>query len=202
MNPNPKFGPNDISDRVFATLEDYELVLLEKPDGVAAKEVRMKAAPNLKKSVWSLRTKALVDMGLLVRHGTGPRDKETFYTLPPDLDERKSRLNVVEVHGRKAKDISKPAVEQPPPLVRVKPEALAARGLTQDKDLPKVNGLPHRPSTELQTHVACIIEALESLQVHVNAALPLLLDMERDFERYKKVKEVLLSLKKTSDVVL
>lgn len=191
MNPTKKFGPDDIGHLTMETLEDFELLLSEK-ERVSPGEVR--AISNVPASAFTERVRKLWGKGLLVRHGEKPN---TSYSLPEDFKERKAALVVKQV-----KVSAKKAVVQDKPLVRVKPEALAERGLTPDGDLPKVNGLPHRPSTELQTHVACIIEALESLQVHVNAALPLLLDMERDFERYKKVKEVLLGLKKASDIVL
>lgn len=179
MNPTKKFGPDDIGHLTMETLEDFELLLSEK-ERVSPGEVR--AISNVPASAFTERVRKLRAKGLLVRHGEKPN---TSYSLPEDFKERKAALVVKQVKSSSGRS------KQP-----------EAPGLTPETDLPKVNGLPHRPSTELQTHVACIIEALESLQVHVNAALPLLLDMERDFDRYKKVKEVLLGLKKASDIVL
>jgi hypothetical protein len=52
---------------------------------------------------------------------------------------------------------------------------------------------------ELRQTLSHTIEALETLQENIPKILPLLLDIDRDFDRYKKVREVLQGVKQLTE---
>lgn len=60
-------------------------------------------------------------------------------------------------------------------------------------------GLPSVPSDELRSHLAKVIEGLETLQEHIGPALALLLDLDRDYDRFVTVRGKLASLKNQID---
>jgi len=157
-----------LEKRLAETMEAFELVLMDHHlEGVKAKQVWRELPLGIKYSAFCQRVRELVKMGLLTMTHT-PKSSHNRYHLSPTY--LKTRPNVIVVKP----EIKTPALEEP--------------------DL--LNGLPYTPSSELRTHLGNVIEGLEILQVNLPPLLALLLDMDRDFERYTKVREKLGDLKK------
>lgn len=170
-----------VPEHLMSTLEAFEIMLADKHT-IYMREVR-EAAPNLgSRSCVTGKTAALVDKGLLVRHGLHG-DKNTAYSLPENFEELKSALVTVPTQkgGRRPGSINKTPPPGRPPFPEPKPE--------------KLNGFPFVPKEELRMHLGKIIEGLETLQEHIRPALTLLLDLDRDFDRYAKVTKTLEELK-------
>jgi hypothetical protein len=56
------------------------------------------------------------------------------------------------------------------------------------------------PASKLREHLEELIGALEKLQEHIPLTLALLLDLDRDFTRYEKIREVLQGVKKLAEI--
>ena len=90
------------------------------------------------------------------------------------------------------------AVTKPPLLTKEMQTALPVPALAQappHSHAPEsLNGLPYVPNSELRTHLGKVIEGLEMIKDHIQPTLTLLLDLDRDFDRYNKAKVALNDL--------
>jgi hypothetical protein len=175
----------ELSERTFETLENFELVLSEHPDGVKVNQVFKEFPTKGSYSAFCDRVRLLVKLHLITMTSR-PKSQLNRYLLPADFKERKAK---VIVKPTKLPYSVTTLAEKPPEPMQVRP-------VPPLKEPDMLNGLPYTPSSQLRTHVGNIIEALEILQVNIPPALALLLDLDRDFERYTKVREKLGDLKK------
>jgi hypothetical protein len=135
-------------------------------EGVKVKQVWKELPLGIGYSAFCQRVRELVEMGLL-EPTKNPKSSNNRYHLSTKY--KKMRGDVI---------VPPPNAPSPPPAPALK-----------ETDL--LNGLPYTPSSELRTHIDNIIEGLEILQVNIPPVLALLLDLDRDFERYNKVREKL-----------
>jgi hypothetical protein len=158
-----------LEKRLSDVMEAFELVLIDhRFEGVKIKQVWKELNLGLGYSAFCQRVRKLVKLGMLSMTKT-PKSVHNRYNLSHKYREMKG-----EVMFRHPPISPAPSLEEPNLL----------------------NGLPYTPSSELRTHLGNVIEGLEILQVNLPPLLALLLDMDRDFERYGKVKEKLGNLKK------
>jgi len=175
----------ELSERAFETLENFELMLSEHPEGVKVNQVFTEFPTSASYSAFCDRVRLLVKLHLITMTSR-PKSQLNRYLLPADFKEQKSKVIAKQT---KLPYTVAPLAEKAPEPMKVRPApVLEEPGL--------LNGLPYTPSSELQTHLGAIIEALESLKTHIVPTLALLLDLDRDFERYTRVREKLGDLKK------
>jgi|WetSurMetagenome_2_1015567.scaffolds.fasta_scaffold01177_21 hypothetical protein len=121
--------------------------------------------------------------GFIVRQPrrSGPPDNAYMFsiTLGINLSEKVRKLAA---QNMRAKTAPKPPLFVPSPKAPPAPAEL-------------LNGLPYIPTPELRGYLGKVIEALEVLKDSIPPVLALLLDLDRDFDRFNKVKESLDNLK-------
>jgi hypothetical protein len=167
------YGQNEISKEVFDTLECFELMLAEHPHGVKASEVYEKFFPHQDSTSIFGRVRVLMEEGLLMRMGV-KGSKTSTYILPDGFEERKARMKV---HQRRCRDkMTKSRTQKP----LVEP--------AEAEQLPLVKGFPYKDAEDLHRFLIITISALEEMQEAIPKLLPLLLDVEREFDRYLRVR--------------
>jgi hypothetical protein len=179
-----------VSPKTFETLENFQLLLHEKPGGVTIKELHdIFYQGEVSLSGLQQRVLGMKKRGLLTLIGA-PREKNSRYVLPANFEALKERMIVSKKTDQSSKDNGRrqcrrptPPVVQAPPQPAPKPPPLDAHG-------------------NLRVHINHVIDALENLKEHVPLALSLLLDMDKDFRRFERIKTVLGDLKKASEVEL
>lgn len=130
-------------------------------------------------------TKIWRNQGLIVRQPrrSGPPENAYLFSiaLGVNLSEKVRKLAAQNKPAPKA-PLFVPSPKAQPPKA---PPAPAAETL---------NGLPYIPTPELRGHLGKVIEALEVLKDSIPPVLTLLLDLDRDFDRFNKVKASLDNL--------
>lgn len=169
---------NLITKNVFETLENFELMLSEHPEGVRVMQVWREFPMGIGYSLFCDRVRTLVSKGLLTMTHA-PTSQSNRYKLPLDFHDRKA--NVIVIPTSKRGGTPEPMRAAPAPKLEA-PDLL--------------EGLPFTPTSELRSHLGKVIEGLESLKDNIGPTLALLLDLDRDFDRYNKVREGLADLKK------
>jgi hypothetical protein len=132
-------------------------------------------------------TKIWRNKGLIVHQPrrSGPPDNAYLFSiaLGVNLSEKVRKLSQ---NQAKAKAAPKAPLFVPSPKASAPPAPAAPEIL---------NGLPYIPTAELRGHLGKVIEALEVLKDSIPPVLALLLDLDRDFDRFNKVKESVDRLK-------
>jgi len=133
-------------------------------------------------------------MGLLTIKGMNKSHLKRYY-LAENWQEALAAIKVIPKYNLLKK--RGPYKRKPKPLIpQVKEATPPVSGFPN-----LVHGLPYVPNAELRSHLGKVIEALEALQENLPAVLALLLDLDRDFDRYSMVRGHLVGMKKMLDEV-
>lgn len=132
-------------------------------------------------------TKFWRSKGFVVRQPRrqGPPDNAYLFSIAVGLNLSKEVRKLAAQNNR--------GKAAPPLFVPIPKATTPAFGSPPEPEI--LNGLPYIPTAELRGYLGRVIEALEVLKESIPPVLTLLLDLDRDFDRFNKVKESLDRLK-------
>lgn len=180
----------------FVSMESQNTAAGKPNGGMSARDVWLTFGTGTL-SYFYAHALEVAKMGLLTMVGKNKARLKRYY-LAESWREAVAAITVIPKY--KLLEKRRPYKRKPKPLI---PQAKKVKQATPPSsgfpDL--VRGLPYVPNAELRTHLGKVIEALESMQEHLAPVLALLLDLDRDFDRYSMVRGHLVGMKKMLDEV-